>query len=56
MKRCAICGKNVTQGYVFDNSECFCSKECATKFFDNDEGCVDILIDEGTRLIWQEEL
>ena len=53
-KTCAVCGKEVTEGYLFDGKECFCSKECAAKFFDNDEGCVEILIDEGNRLVWHE--
>lgn len=53
-KTCAVCGKEVTEGYLFDGKECLCSKECATQFFDNDEGCVEILIDEGNRLVWHE--
>lgn len=55
-RKCAICGKEITAGYVFDGQECFCSEECATKFFDNDKGCVEILLDEGERLIWQGEI
>lgn len=54
VKTCAVCGKETTSGFLFDDSTCFCSKECATKFFDNDEGCVDILIDEGDRLVWHD--
>lgn len=53
-RTCAVCGKETTSGFLFDDSTCFCSKECATKFFDNDEGCVDILIDEGDRLVWHD--
>lgn len=53
-RTCAVCGKDVTQGYLFDGTTCLCSKECATHFFDNDEGCVDILIDDGNRLQWNE--
>lgn len=53
-RTCAVCGKEVTEGYLFDGKECLCSKECAAKFFDNDEGCVEILIDEGNRLVWHE--
>ena len=53
-KKCAVCGKETTSGFLFDDSTCFCSKECATKFFDNDEGCVDILIDDGDRLVWHD--
>ena len=33
-----------------------CSKECAVKFFNMDEGCVNILIDEGDRLVWHDKL
>ena len=53
-KICAVCGKEVEQGYLFDETTCLCSDECATHFFDNDEGCVEILIDDGKRLIWHE--
>jgi len=53
-KKCAVCGKETTSGFLFDGTDCFCSKECATKFFDNDEGCVDILIDDGDRLVWHD--
>jgi hypothetical protein len=56
IRKCSVCGKQITEGYVFDGTDCFCSKECATNFFDNDEGCVDILIDEGERLIWMDSL
>ena len=49
IRKCTVCGKQITEGYVFDGTDCFCSKECATSFFDNDEGCVDILIDDGER-------
>ena len=55
-RKCCICGKEITSGYVFDYTDCFCSKECAVEGFDNDEGCVDILIDEGERLIWMDSL
>jgi len=55
-RKCSVCGKQITEGYVFDGTDCFCSKECATSFFDNDEGCVDILLDEGERLIWMDSL
>ena len=54
IRKCTVCGKQITEGYVFDGTDCFCSKECATKFFDNDEGCVDILIDDGDRLVWHD--
>ena len=54
IRKCSVCGKQITEGYVFDGTDCFCSKECATKFFDNDEGCVDILIDDSNRLVWHD--
>lgn len=56
IRKCTVCGKQIIEGYVFDGTDCFCSKECATSFFDNDEGCVDILIDDGERLIWMDSL
>ena len=56
IRKCSVCGKQITEGYVFDGTDCFCSKECATAFFDNDEGCVEILIDEGDRLVWNDAL
>lgn len=56
IRKCSICDKEITSGYIFDGTDCFCSKECATIFFDNDEGCVDILINEGERLIWMDSL
>ena len=55
IRRCAFCGKLITSGYLFDGTTAFCDKECATSFFDNDEGCVDILIDDGDRLVWHDE-
>lgn len=55
-RKCAICGKHVTSGYLFDGTTCLCSEDCATTFFDNDKGCVEILIDEGDRLKWHDEL
>jgi len=56
IRKCSVCGKEITEGYVFDGTDCFCSKECAAKFFDNDSGCVEILIDEGERLVWHDTL
>ena len=55
-RKCSVCGKQITEGYVFDGTDCFCSKECATDFFDNDEECVEILLDEGNRLVWMDAL
>lgn len=54
-RRCAVCKRPVYSGFLFDEKTCLCDKHCATKFFDNDAGCVEILIDEGERLIWHEE-
>ena len=56
IRKCCICGKEITSGYVFDGTDCFCSKECAVEGFDNDEGCVEILIDDGERLVWMDSL
>lgn len=57
---CAHCGKPVTQGYVWDDTDTFCSEDCAAQVFTNpftgkpgDTGCVEILIDEG-RMVWKE--
>ncbi len=52
-RRCAICCRPVTSGFLFDGKTCLCERHCAAKFFDNDEGCVDILIDSG-RLVWHD--
>lgn len=56
IRKCTICDKEITEGYVFDGTDCFCSKECAVECFNGDEGCVEILIDEGERLIWMDSL
>ena len=53
-RKCAVCGKTITSGYVWDGTDTFCSDACAAKVFDGDEGCVDILIDNG-RLAWKEK-
>lgn len=53
---CAHCGKVIRKGdyYIqFDGTDCFCDKECAAAFFNNDPGCVDIMLDEGKRLVWK---
>ena len=54
-RKCAICGKHVTSGYLFDGTTCLCSEDCATTFFDNDKECVEILVDDGDRLEWHDE-
>jgi hypothetical protein len=46
-RTCANCGKEITQGYVWDGTDAFCTKKCASDVFDGDMGCVEILIDEG---------
>lgn len=53
-RTCAVCGKVITSGYVWDSTDTFCSDECAASVFDGDEGCVDILIDDG-RMVWQDK-
>ena len=55
-RKCAVCGKEVSEGYLFDEDPlcCFCSDEYAAKFFNDDMGCVEILVDSGERLIWHE--
>jgi hypothetical protein len=55
-KRCKHCGKTIHKGdyYIqFDGTDCFCDVNCATKFFDNDPVCVEIMLDEGERLVWK---
>lgn len=56
IRKCTICDKEITEGYVFDGTDCFCSKECAVECFNGDEGCVEILLDDGERLIWMDSL
>lgn len=49
---CAQCGHGIYgEHIVFDGTTHFCDEECAAAFFDNDKGCVDILLDEGERLV-----
>jgi hypothetical protein len=53
---CAHCGKVIRKGVshiVFDGTDCFCDENCAAAFFDNDPGCVEIMLDEGDRLVWE---
>lgn len=54
IRKCCICGKKVNSGFLFDDSTCFCSEECAARFFNNDRGCVEILIEEGKRIVWHD--
>lgn len=53
-RTCAVCGKSITQGYVWDGTDKFCSEDCAASVFDGDTGCVNILIDDG-RMEWKEK-
>ena len=53
-RTCAVCGKTVIQGYVWDGTDTFCSEPCAAHALDNDPACVGILIDAG-RIEWQEK-
>ena len=55
-RKCSICGKQITEGYVFDGTVCFCSYDCAAEFFNGDKGCVEILLDDGERLVWMDSL
>lgn len=51
-KRCAICGKEITAGFVWDGTDCFCSKECLGEVFD-DITTAEILIDSD-RVVWED--
>lgn len=53
MKICSVCGKKITEGYVWDGTECFCSEECLTSRF-YDKAAVPILIEEGERVVWEQ--
>ena len=54
MKKCSVCGKFITSGYVFDGTDCYCSEECLKSMFPDDPAAADILIDEGERIVWQD--
>lgn len=56
IRKCSVCGKDMTEGYVFDGTDCFCSYDCTANFFNGDRGCVEILLDEGERLYWMDSL
>lgn len=55
-RKCSCCGALAVSGYVWDGIDFFCSKECLAQVFDGDDGCVDILIDEGERIKTVESL
>lgn len=56
IRKCSVCGKDMIEGYVFDGTDCFCSYDCTADFFNGDRGCVEILLDEGERLMWMDSL
>lgn len=53
VRRCAVCGKVVKSGYVWDRITTFCSDACAAHALDDDATCVTILVDAG-RMVWEE--
>lgn len=53
MKKCAVCGKLITEGYVWDGTDCFCSEECLASVFD-DPTTASVLIEEGDRVKWEQ--
>lgn len=53
VRRCAVCGKVVKSGYVWDGTTTFCSDTCAAHALDDDATCVSILVDAG-RMVWEE--
>ncbi len=55
MKKCSICGKEMKSGYAFDDLDFFCSWDCIVKFFNGNEKCVKILLDEGSRVKWYDD-
>ena len=54
MKKCSVCGKEITEGYVWDGTDCFCSEECLKSIFPDDPEAADILIEEGERVVWEQ--
>lgn len=53
IRKCAVCGRVVTGGLVWDGTTTFCCEECAAEAMGDDPGCVRILIDAG-RMEWKE--
>lgn len=47
MRKCAVCGREIAGGFVWDGKDAFCSEACVASVFDGDEGCVRILMDAG---------
>lgn len=54
--RCCVCGKQVTSGYVWDGKSVICSDDCGHIIFDDDHAAFDILVDEGKRMVWHDDL
>jgi hypothetical protein len=54
-KVCTQCGKEIHGEHIeFDGTDCFCDEDCATEFFKGDRGCVEIMLDDGERLTWED--
>ena len=53
-RKCAVCGKKITSGYVWDDMDYFCSEECCVKALNNDRGCFEILVDDG-RMVYYDQ-
>lgn len=51
---CANCGRIVSQGYVWDGTDVFCSDKCASQVLGDDTGCLEILVDDG-RMEWKDK-
>lgn len=47
VRKCAVCGRVVTGGLVWDGTTIFCSEACAAEAMGDDPGCVSILMDAG---------
>ena len=54
--KCDLCGKPVKRGYVWDGIHVFCTKKCVAKALDGDLGCVNILLDDGERLVYYDDI
>lgn len=53
-RKCAVCGKKITSGYIWDDMDYFCSEECCVKALNNDRGCFEILVDDG-RMVYYDQ-
>jgi len=54
--RCCVCGKQVRSGYVWDGKSVICSDKCGHIVFSDDPAAFDILVDEGDRMVWHDDL